>query len=254
MKALLTGLPYFTHRSARYLGHQSPSDRFIPIDLTTRRGQARFVLEIGSADAVFCHWGTLVRSRAFELAFRLRKRVVQYWLGTDVLDAFNVVESGAAHEPYIRNCIHVCEAPWTEKELSRMGIRAEVIPIAPMGSIAPDATELSEPKEFSILGYVGRDRLDFYGLPHFIRLAEDFRDVQFRIAGIESAPVPLPSNVQLLGWSDDEFRLYQNCAVYIRIPEHDGTATPSARRSLGSGTSSRAIPTRTVSTHRIMPR
>jgi hypothetical protein len=180
------------------------------------------MLEIASTDVVFCHWGTLIRSRAFELAFRLRKQVVQYWLGTDVLDAFDVVESGAAYEPYISGCIHVCEAPWTGDELSRIGINAEVIPIAPMGSIAPEVTELSEPGEFSILGYVGRDRLDFYRLPDFIQLAEDFQDVRFQIAGIESVPGALPANVRLLGWSDGEFRLYRDCAVYVRIPKHDG--------------------------------
>jgi hypothetical protein len=223
MKVLLTGLPYFTHRTARYLAeYRSRSDRFIVVDLTTRGGQARFMVEIATADAVFCHWGTLLRSRAFEHAFRLRKRVVQYWLGTDVLDASKVVGNGAAHERYVRDCVHVCEAPWTRDELSTMGIQAEVLPIAPMSSIAPDVTEFSEPPEFSVLGYVGRDRLDFYRLPDFIRLAEDFRDVPFRIAGIDSVPDAVPSNMQLLGWSDDEFRLYQGCAVYVRIPEHDG--------------------------------
>jgi hypothetical protein len=223
MKVLLTGLPYFAHRSARYLTEYSPaSDRFIPVDLKTGRGQARFLLEVPSADAVFCHWGTLIRSRALELAFRLRKRVVQFWMGTDVLDALEVAESGAAYPPYIHDCVHVCEGPWTRDELATIGVRAEVAPLAPMTSIAPDASEISAPASFSVLGYVGRDREDFYGLPQYIRLAEDFADVPFTIAGIDSAPVALPPNLQLLGWTDEEFRLYRDCAAYVRIPEHDG--------------------------------
>jgi hypothetical protein len=182
------------------------------------------MLEIGSADAVLVNWGTLIRSRAFDLAFRLRKRVVQYWVGTDVLDALEVVQRGMAHPPYLEHCVHICEAAWTQEELSRIGIRAEVMPVGGMSSIAPNATELSEPREFSILGYVGQERPDFYGLPSFIALAEAFPDVPFTLAGIASAPVPLPPNLQLLGWSDGEFRLYRDCAVFVRIPEHDGSS------------------------------
>src|SRR5262249_48700688 len=91
-----------------------------------------------------------------------------------------------------------------------------------MSSIAPDASELSDPTEFSVLGYVGRDREDFYRLPHFVRLAHDFPDVRFTIAGIDSAPTAIPPNLRLIGWTDEDFRLYSDCPVFIRIPEHDG--------------------------------
>jgi glycosyltransferase involved in cell wall biosynthesis len=235
MKVLLTGLPYFTRRNAAYLAeHSPPSDRFIPVDLTTRSGQARFLTHLPSADVVFCFWGTLIRSRAFDLAFRLHKRVVQFWVGTDVLDAAGVVASGAAYPPYMRDCVHVCEAPWTRDELERIGIRAEVAPLAPMGSIAPDQSEISAPATFSVLGYVGRERENFYRLPEFIRLAEDFPDVQFTIAGTDATPAAPPSNLQLLRWTDEEFRLYRDCAAFIRIPEHDGYSY-SVREALAWG-------------------
>jgi hypothetical protein len=235
MKVLLTGLPHFAPRIARCLAeHSSATDRFIAVDLTTRRGRARFLLELPSADAVFCHWGTLVRSRALDLAFRLKKRVVQDWVGSDVLDALSVVESRAAHAPYIHDCVHICEAPWIRDELARLGIQAEVVPVLSVGPVAPDPKEVVEPPCFSILGYVGRDRAKFYRLPDFTQLANDFRDVQFRILGIDSAPTALPPNVQLLGWTGDIARLYRDSAVYIRVPEHDGYSC-SVREALAWG-------------------
>lgn len=223
MNVLLIGLPHFTRRTARFLDEHSPRrDRFVAVDTSTPSGKARFLLELPRVDTVFSHWATLTRSRALELSLRLRKRVVQCWAGSDVLDAISARESGAASSALAHDCVHLCEAEWTREELKGAGVAAEVLPIAPMGSVAPAGAPVDPPATFSVLAYVGEGREDFYGLPKLVRLAEDFPHVRVRIAGIGPGSKGLPPNVEPLGWVEDMSALYRECALFVRIPEHDG--------------------------------
>jgi hypothetical protein len=232
VKVLFTGLPLFAGRTARLLASRSEGpDRFLALDTSTRTGQLRFLKELPAADTVFCHWGTLWRARVLELALALHKRVVQYWVGTDVLFAADAVRSGTAIRRYADRCRHVCEAPWTRDELTEVGIRADVVPVAPMSSVAPEDEATRDPTELSVLGYVG-PRHDFYRLDRFVRLAGDFPELRFRIAGTEGAAGP--ANLEFVGWTDDPSELYRDCAVFVRIPEHDGYSS-SAREALAWG-------------------
>jgi hypothetical protein len=235
VNVLVTGIPFFALKTARLLAaHANGSDRFRALDTSTRGGQARFLAALPAADAVFCHWGTLARARTLELALALHKRVVQYWLGTDVLFAADAARSGSALARYAGGCAHVCESSWTRDELAAIGVHAKVLPVAPMGSIAPEDEATREPGAFTVLGYVGRGREDFYRLDAFRHLARDFPELTFRIAGTDGAGRPAPSNVELLGWADDVSDLYRDCAVFVRIPEHDGYSS-SVREALAWG-------------------
>jgi len=234
VKVLVTGLPLFAGKTARFLSASSEaSDRFIALDTSTRPGQLRFVRELRGTDTVFCHWGTLWRARVLELALALRKRVVQYWVGTDVLLATDAVRSGTAVGRYVERCRHICEGPWTRDELARVGIRAEILPVAPMGSVAPKDEAERDPTELSVLGYVG-SRHDFYRLDWFVRLAGDFPGLRFRIAGTDAGGLEAPGNLEVVGWNDDPSELYRDCAVFVRIPQHDGYSS-SAREALAWG-------------------
>lgn len=234
MRVLVTGLPLFAGRTAEFLSARAEGDdRFTHVDTSTRAGQLRFLRELPATDAVFCHWGTLWRARVLELALALRKRVVQYWVGTDVLFAADAVRAGTAIRRYAERCRHVCEASWTQDELARVGVRAEVIPVAPMGSIAPEAEATRDPAELSVLGYAGA-RHRFYRLDRLVRLAGEFPGVQFRIAGTTGDGIEVPRNLDFVGWNDDPSALYRDCAVFIRIPEHDGYSS-SAREALAWG-------------------
>lgn len=235
MKVLLTGVPFFAQKTARFLSARGDSaDRFTAVDTSTRSGQLRFLRELPAADAVFSHWGTLARARVLEVALGLRKHVVQYWIGTDVLIAQESVRTGTALRRYVERCRHVCEAPWTQDELAGVGVHADVVDVAPMGSIAPGREAERDPADLSVLGYVGRGRENFYRLDDFVRLARDFPELDFRVAGTDGNGMNVPDNLELVGWNDDPAELYRDCSVFVRIPEHDGYSS-SVREALAWG-------------------
>jgi hypothetical protein len=223
VNVLLIGLPHFTRRTARFLADRSPRrDRFVALDNSTPSGRARFLVELPRADTVLTFWGTLRPSRALELSLRLGKRVVQVWAGSDVLDAIAAGESDAAVPELLHDCVHLCESEWTRDELASAGVEAHVVPIGAMGSVAPDAAQVEPPPTFSILAYVGEGREDFYGLPKLVRLAEDFPHLRVRVAGIGPGSNGLPPNLEPVGWREDMSALYGECALFVRIPDHDG--------------------------------
>ncbi len=87
---------------------------------------------------------------------------------------------------------------------------------------------------YSRFSYVGAGREEFYGLPKLIRLALEFPDVSFKVCGITSSDVSLPTNLEPLGWVEDMNRLYRGCAAFVRIPQHDGFSY-SVREALSWG-------------------
>lgn len=234
LKVLLIGLPHFTRLTAQLLSeHSEGSNQFIAIDTSTRKGKRRFLLELPTADTVFRHWGTLTSSQALSVSIRLRKRVIQFWAGTDVLDVKEELKAEAPSRSLLEKCVHLCESPWTRDELAAMGVDAQLVPLAQIGSAVRDAS-IRDPDEFSVLGYVGQGRPDFFRLTELIRLAAAFPDVRFRVTGIDSAEARLPANLELLGWVDDMTSLYQHCVAFIRLPLHDGYSF-SVREALAWG-------------------
>jgi hypothetical protein len=235
VRVVLTGLPRFTRQTA-FLARNAPADdSFVVVDRSTRLGKLRLLLEVLRADAVFAHWGTLRRSRAFDLALRLRKRVVQFWAGTDVFDALVAADAGLVYEPFRQRCVHLCESEWTREELAAAGVRARVVPLAPLPT-ARLPTSAALPRAFSVLAYAGQPREDFYRLPAILRLARAFPRVPFRICGTGGGEPgrEAPPNVEFLGWVDDLAPLYRDAVVFLRIPEHDGCSF-SVREALAWG-------------------
>jgi len=236
MRVALTGLSRFNRRTAAFLArHGSADDSFVVFDRSTRLGKLRFLAELPRTDVIFSYWGTVNHSRALDLATQLGKRVVQFWAGTDVLDAERAVQAGLLYRPLADRCIHLCESEWTREELGALGIRAHVVPLAPLSS-PPKGPELAMPDAFSILAYVGQAREDFYGLPQILRLAQRFPTVPFRICGNDgsSHANTHPPNVTFLGWTEDVASLYHDASVFLRIPEHDGCSF-SIREALAWG-------------------
>jgi hypothetical protein len=237
VKVILTGLPHFNRRTAAFLARRgSRRDRYVVVEETSsRRGQLRFLLELVRADAVFAYWGTLRRSRALAIALRLRKRVVQFWAGTDVLDALDAARAGQAYAPLVDGCVHLCESEWTRDELATAGIRARVLPLAALDA-PPPASEIGLPETFSVLAYAGAPREDFYRLPELVALARAFPEVPFAICGTDGSSLdgPAPPNVAFLGWVEDVAALYRTATVFVRIPEHDGCSF-SVREALAWG-------------------
>jgi hypothetical protein len=235
MKVVFVGLPHFSRLTASFLGSHDRANRFVAIDMTTRRGKLRFVSELPTADVVFSHWGTLRSSRALELALKRGTRVVQFWMGSDVLDAVTAAKTGAAEPSLIERCAHCCEAPWTRDELEAAGVHAQLVRLPPFGAPVPQVRDVALPTEFSLAAYVGKGSEEFYGLPDLVRLARDLPDVPIRISGTDGGGAgSLPPSITPLGWSDDLADLYRGCTAFVRIPRHDGFSF-SVREALAWG-------------------
>ncbi len=236
MKVIATGLPRFSNLAVDFLrAHGDPSDRFLALDPCTRNSKLRYLFELPTAQALMTFWGFLSdddhRTFALKTALRMRKHVLQCWVGTDVIVAQG---SAVVFAPFRDNCIHLCEAEWTRDELAELGVAARVLPRFPFSDGIPSDSEISTSGRFEILAYVGAGREDFYRLPDLIRLACEFPEVMMKACGTVPSDVLLPANLQAIGWVDDMRGLYRDCAVFIRIPQHDGFSY-SVREALSWG-------------------
>ena len=234
-KVVLNGQIHFTRLAAEFLSSHT-RDRFKPIDYRPfgRRNAAKYLVEIATARTVASFWGAVTVddpfSRAMVLARGLGKPLVFMWMGTDVLWA----RERPHNEDLENGARHYCEAPWTRRELAEIGIEASLLPRPPMTRL-PDITNVAPPETFSVLAYLGAGREPFYGYETIELLAREHQDVTFKIVG-SSGVEGAPGNLQFLGRIAEERlgRLYSECAVFIRLPEHDGFSY-SVREALAWG-------------------
>lgn len=222
MQILLMGLPYFSELLRNQLSaYKRDWDfRCLKQDFGRLRN-IRTSWAIATSDVLYVISGTLGPHAGIRLAQRLGKRIVMHWVGTDVLEAKSALDTGSIDKRYIEGVVHCCEVPWIQEELKAIGIEARVLPLA---AIPADESPLPERSTVSVLGYVGKGREAFYGLPRLIMLAEAFPEIPFRVAGIETSNVRLPHNISLLGWVEDMSVEYHRATHYLRLPDHDGLA------------------------------
>jgi hypothetical protein len=172
-----------------------------------------------SSDIVFSMAGAIYRNRFISMALALRKKVAMYWIGTDVLEARESYQKGWVNSRFINQVQHLCETDWIQQELKEIGVNARIVPMFALDQV-PEPVPF--PPQFSILAYVGKDRETFYGMPKLIRLANDFPKVEIKIFHISEYSLALPPNIKLLGWIDDLAGEFNDCVLFLRLPEHDG--------------------------------
>jgi len=164
------------------------------------------------------------RGRIFRLAHMLRIPVVIHWVGTDVLSAIEYSSKSPQFVKVAKNLIHWAGAPWLVDELRSIGIESKFmpLPIPPLSDVlSQDPPPL--PPNFTVLSYLPDTRPGFYGADYIVRLATEFPDVPFLIAGGKgSYIVDKPPNIRFLGWVDNMGDIYAKATVVVRITEHDG--------------------------------
>jgi hypothetical protein len=85
-------------------------------------------------------------------------------------------------------------------------VRAEVMPLPSKPTVMCYWTD----------AYAGFHRADM-----IMELARRFPDVPFKVAAAKGAGLDAPPNVEFLGWQDDLTRVYSQCSIFLRLPEHD---------------------------------
>jgi hypothetical protein len=220
MKIILSGVPLFTKRLAKHLNSYDKNSTYMYINVkTTIWERLYFYYHMLTADVLLVNYVDTYYMKSVDFALKLNKKVVLLWTGTDVMHAIPRIKDGLFNKDYLYKTTHRSVATWLSEELKEVDIDAKYL----TDFIYDDKNRnISVPTEFSVLIYIAQNREKFYGIETVIKLALNFPEIKFKIAGI-SEYEGIPNNIDLLGWVDFDKEI-ENCVVYIRYMEHDGEA------------------------------
>ena len=190
----------------------------------------KFALDILKIDVVYSVSASISGGGALNLALKFNKKIVQHFIGSDVLSAIEDYKNGNINKKLIKASEYLCEVDWIQEELKEIDIEAKVASIAIYDK---NSVNGAMPDKFTVLTYMGKGKEEYYGMNSLTVLANRLIDIEFRIAGIDSYKIPLPNNIKLLGWVD-MVREFENSVCYLRNAKHDGLAF-SILEALGHG-------------------
>jgi len=230
MKIALIGNNYFGELLAKQLSEFDTKNSYIFYDTNAKNiDKIKFLLSILFIDTVYSISASLNDGGALNLALKFRKKIVQHFIGSDVLTAIEDFKHKRINKDLVVNSHYLCEVDWIKSELSTIDINANIASIA----IYDKEVQHQLPDTFTVLTYMAKGKEEFYGMDDFMTLATAFSDVPFKIAGIDSYDKELPRNIELLGWVDMD-KEFQNTVCFIRNAQHDGLAF-SILEALGNG-------------------
>jgi len=221
-RVLFIGLPMFAQRVANDLTHFDPLNTYRNYDTYfSKRDKLRFISDLRKADLVYSINGSALPSGVFSRVIKKGIPLVMHWVGTDVTSAIAAKNDGSFEKEQIEYAHHVVEAPWLKKELTLVGIDAQILSQALQKII-----EQPEPfsSKFEILTYFGKGKEVFYGWERVKALAEAMPDIRFNIVGSELKGMETPTNVEVHGWVENMQKLLNRCQLTLRLTDHDGFA------------------------------
>lgn len=220
MKVIFSGTPFFGKQLASKFQEYDNRNEYLYLDIKQNLfKRLYFYYHLLTTDILFITYVDAYYIKSVDFALKWKKNVIFSWIGTDVMNASPLILEKKFNQKYIQDTYHTTNSTWLQKELEEVNIKADFLTIY---IYEEKKREILIPQEFSVLSYVAKGREEFYGIDTIIKLATDFKEVSFKIAGIYEYP-NLPSNIQLLGWVDME-KEYPKSTVYIRYPMHDGEA------------------------------
>ncbi len=190
----------------------------------------KFALDIFKIDVVYSVSASISGGGALNLALRFNKKIVQHFIGSDVLSAIDDYKNENINKNLVENSKYLCEVNWIQEELKEIDIDANVASIAIYNT---HNKSTSIPDIFTVLTYMSQGKEEYYGMNTLIKISKKLSDIEFRVAGIDSYKKPLPNNIKLLGWVDMD-KEFVNSICYLRNAEHDGLAF-SVLEALGYG-------------------
>lgn len=155
----------------------------------------------------------------------LARRDFIYWIGSDVLNAYNAAREGTMPPSYLEQVSRmrsITGADRLTQELGEIGITSETVPYP--GRVAHFPDEIAPmPREMTVLTYIPDFRREFYGIGPILGAARRLADVRFLVMGGDGSDLTdIPPNVSFLGFVEDPQPLYDQSSVVIRHVEHDG--------------------------------
>ncbi len=218
---LIIGLPYFAMKVKQSLKQVDSSTTYIALNTYySFIDKLKYLIYLPFATTVYSINGTIEKSRALSLAFWFKKRVVMHWVGSDVIRAKEVYFKSGNYYSQQRKVIHLTDTPWFTEELKEIDISATFLPIFSVSKT--EMQTLPFPEKFNVLLYIPQDKQEFYGMQRLNNIARQLPEISFMVAGTKNADIPLPANVELLGWVENMHDYIQQSVVCIRFPQHDG--------------------------------
>ena len=230
MKIAIIGNSYFGSILAKQLDSFDNNNKYYFFNTNESLiDKIKFFFFLLIADRVYSISASISGGGALKAAKFFNKKIIQHFIGSDVLSAKEDYKNNNIDKKLISKSNFLCEVDWIQKELEDINIQADIASIA-----IYDKDITPKPfTNFSVLTYMAKGKEEFYGIDDLINLAKNFKDVTFKVAGIDSYKKTLPSNIKLLGWVDMDKEL-QNSCCYIRNVKHDGLAF-SVLEALGYG-------------------
>lgn len=218
-RVAITGSPHFTRQLVAVL--RGLGWRVDYVDPPGRRPSRwlNALKPVATADLLYLCTGQIGRwSRPWLAKTVLNKRMVQHWVGSDVLYAREVAKQGQVSSALRDQCVHWAIAPWIAEEAAEFNVRAKLVPFPQL--YLPEKV-LPLPAEFAVLVYLSPVKPEIYGASETVRLARELPSVPFLVVGMDGLP-DAPPNMRFLGWVQDMLPIYAQSSVLVRFSQHDG--------------------------------
>lgn len=154
----------------------------------------------------------------------LGKKIVNHWVGTDVMEAMNKNwDYTVAYFTDTLIDVQLANAPHLVDELKSAGISAQWVPtIPPIYETSLVLGNLSQNSKKKVLLYIPEDRIDFHNGTRLLGLAKIFPDINFEVIDNNGEGLPNLPNIHYNGWVSNMENIWQDISVLIRFPRHDG--------------------------------
>ena len=217
MRVLIVGLPLFAERLQKDLSEFDPSNKYYCLNTYyDKKDRIKALFLIPRVDVIYSINGTLDKSRVFDLAFKLNKKVMMTWVGTDVTKTKQLSD---VNQTYLKRAEHYCEVEWIQEELKELNIDAEILNFFNFRDEKPSVVENGD--QFQVLTYISKNREKYYGWDEIMSAARKHSDITFTVVGTDGLE-DAPANVKCLGWVKDMDALFEKAHCTIRFVEHDG--------------------------------
>lgn len=217
-RILIIGLPLFAKRVKEQLTAFDKLNSYKVLDTYySQRDRLLIPILMRWCDVVYSINGAYGGSGTIDLAFKLKKKVVFHWVGTDVMKATARFKEGNHDSRYVRKASHLCEVNWIQDELAQIGIDAKILNFA---AFDLTGTPSPLPEEFRVLTYLPKGRDEFFRFAEIREVMLDLPEVPFDIVGTDEDKGI--SNAHVHGWVNDMPSYFNQATICLRYTQHDG--------------------------------
>ena len=149
----------------------------------------------------------------------LNKKVVYYWLGSDVQEA---IQNPVHGEKLNDADLHLSYSEGNILELASIGVNAKLL-VTP-SKLSDEIADM--PERHAVLLSIPDARKEFYGYHDLMRLVDRFPELTFHVIRSEHPEYYEKKNIVFEGMlnRDQMNELFNRVSISVRWPEHDGTS------------------------------